>query len=59
MLEFKMISGQVIKIKVGNPQSELEKIYNGSQGDGLIKFDVDSVIINIGNIESIKVVEND
>lgn len=56
MLEFKMVSGQVIKIKVGDPKSELEKIYNGSHGGGLIKFDMDSVIINIGNIESIKVV---
>mgnify|MGYP003365249429 CR=1 FL=1 len=56
MLEFRMVSGQVIKIEVGDPKSELEKIYNGSKGAGLIKFDVDSVIINIGNIESIKVV---
>ena len=56
MLEFKMVSEQVIKIKVGNPQSELEKIYNGSKGNGLIKFNDDAIIINIGNIESIKVV---
>lgn len=59
MLEFKMVSGRVIKIKVGNPQSELDNIYNGSRGAGLIKFNVDSVIINIGNIESIKVVGNE
>lgn len=59
MLEFKMVSGQVINIRVGNPQSELENIYKASNGSGLIKFDVDRVIINIGNIESIKVVDDE
>lgn len=55
MLEFKMVSGKVITIPFDNPQSELEKIYNGSHGGGLIKFD-DDRIINIGNVESIRVV---
>lgn len=56
MLEFRMVSGQVIKILVSNPQSELEKIYNGSQGSGLIKFDNNATIINIGNVESIEAI---
>lgn len=56
MLAFKMVSGKVIIIKVGDPHSELEKIYNGSTGSGLIKFNMDSIIINISNVESIKVV---
>lgn len=56
MLEFKMISGKVITILVANPQSELENIYNGSQGSGLIKFDNNATIINIGNVESIEAI---
>lgn len=56
MLEFRMISGKVITILVANPQSELEKIYNGCQGSGLIKFDNNSIIINIGNVESIEAI---
>ena len=56
MLEFKMISGKVITILVANPQYELEKIYNGSKGSGLIKLDNDSIIINIGNVGSVEAI---
>lgn len=56
MLEFKMISGKVLKVPVKDPEKMIGHIYETFGANKFLKFNNRDLIINLANVESVGVV---
>lgn len=56
MLEFKMVSGQVITVLVNEPEKMIGHIYEKFGSNEFLKFNNLNSIINLSNVESIGIV---